>query len=122
MTKTNPRQSARLIRQARVRRKVRGTAERPRLCVFRSAAHIYAQVINDEKGVTLAAASTMSPELRTEVKGLKKVEAAKAVGRAIAEAAKKSGCRKVVFDRNGFLYHGRVKALSEGARDGGLDF
>jgi len=122
MTKTNPRQSARRMRQVRVRRKVRGTAERPRLCVFRSAAHIYAQVINDEQGVTLAAASTLSPELRTEVQGLKKVEAAKAVGRAIAAAAKTRGCLKVVFDRNGFLYHGRIKALSEGAREGGLDF
>lgn len=122
MTKTNPRQSSRRQRQARVRRKVRGTAERPRLSVFRSSGHIYAQVINDDQGVTLAAASTLSPDLRAEVKGLKKIEAAKAVGRAIAQAAKTRGCLKVVFDRNGFLYHGRIKALSEGAREGGLDF
>jgi large subunit ribosomal protein L18 len=122
MTNTNPRQAARWKRQARVRRKVRGTAERPRLCVFRSASHIYAQVIDDDRGVTLAAASTLSPDLRTAVQGLKKVEAAKAVGRAVAEAAKSRGCLAVVFDRNGFLYHGRIKALSEGAREGGLDF
>jgi len=122
MTKTNPRQAARWMRQARVRRKVRGTAERPRLCVYRSVSHIYAQLIDDDQGVTLAAASTLSPDLQATVKGLKKVEAAKAVGRAVAEAAKSRGCRKVVFDRNGFLYHGRIKALSEGAREGGLDF
>jgi large subunit ribosomal protein L18 len=122
MTKTNPRQLARLTRQARVRRKVRGTAERPRLCVFRSASHIYAQVVDDDQGVTLAAASTLSPDLKAEIEGLKKVEAAKAVGLAVAKAAKTRGCGKVVFDRNGFLYHGRVKALSEGAREGGLEF
>ena len=122
MTKTNPRQLARRMRQGRVRRKVRGTAERPRLCVFRSALNIYAQVIDDERGVTLAAASTLSPALKDGLKGLKKTEAAKAVGKAVAEAAKTRGCLKVVFDRNGFLYHGRVKALSEGAREGGLEF
>jgi large subunit ribosomal protein L18 len=122
MSKTNARLLARRQRQARVRQKVLGTAERPRLCVFRSTAHIYAQVIDDEKGVTLAAASTLSPGLKETLKGLKKAEAAKAVGQAIAEAAQSRGCRKVVFDRNGFLYHGRVKALSEGAREGGLDF
>jgi len=122
MTKTNPRQEARRMRQARVRRKVRGTAERPRLCVFRSALHIYAQVIDDDRGVTLAALSTLSPDLKTAVQGLKKVEAARAVGRAIAEVVKTRGFPKVVFDRNGFLYHGRVKALSEGAREGGLVF
>ena len=122
MTKTNPRQLARQTRQARVRRKVRGTAERPRLCVFRSASHIYAQVIDDERGATLAAVSTLSPDLKAAAQGLKKAEAAKAVGRAIAEAAKARGCLKVVFDRNGFLYHGRIKALSEGAREAGLIF
>ncbi len=122
MTKANARIASRLRRQARVRKKVLGTAERPRLCVFRSSAHIYAQVIDDEKGATLASVSTLSPGLKDTVKGLKKSEAAKAVGQAIAEAAKSAGCQKVVFDRNGFLYHGRVKALSEGAREGGLDF
>ncbi len=122
MAKVSVRFEARKKRQARVRKKVRGTAERPRLCVFRSVAHIYAQVINDETGATLAAVSTLSPQLRDSLKGLKKSEAAKAVGKAIAEAAKDKGCQAVVFDRNGFLYHGRVKALSEGAREGGLEF
>jgi len=122
MAKVNVRLEARKRRQSRVRKKVLGTGERPRLCVFRSVAHIYAQVIDDENGATLAAVSTLSPELKDAVKGLKKSEAAKAVGKAIAEAAKSKGCQKVVFDRNGFLYHGRVKALSEGAREAGLEF
>lgn len=122
MGKVNIRVVSRLRRQARVRKKVRGTGLRPRLCVFRSAAHIYAQLIDDEKGVTLAAVSTMSPDLKDSFKSLKKGEAAKALGKAIAEIAKGVGCSKVIFDRNGFLYHGRVKALSEGAREGGLEF
>jgi large subunit ribosomal protein L18 len=122
MTKANARVLARQKRQARVRKKVLGTSERPRLCVFRSTANIYAQVIDDEAGTTLAAVSTLSPGLKDTLAGLKKSEAAKAVGQAIAEAAKSKGCLKVVFDRNGFLYHGRVRALSEGAREGGLDF
>ncbi len=122
MAKVNPRPAARLRRQARVRKKVQGCAERPRLCVFRSTAHIYAQVIDDVKGATLAAVSTLSPELKDKLQGLKKAEAAKAVGQAIAALLKEKGCQKVVFDRNGFLYHGRVKALSEGAREAGLEF
>lgn len=122
MTKANIRLAARERRQARVRKKVQGTGERPRLCVYRSTAHIYAQVIDDVSGKTIAAVSTLSPALKDALKGLKKSEAAKAVGKAIAEAAQSQGCRQVVFDRNGFLYHGRVKALSEGAREGGLDF
>jgi large subunit ribosomal protein L18 len=122
VTKVNVRQDARLRRQARVRKKLTGTGQRPRLCVFRSASHIYAQLIDDEKGVTLAAASTLSPEVKESVKGLKKTEQAKAVGKAIGEAVKDKGFASVVFDRNGFLYHGRVKALSEGAREAGLNF
>lgn len=122
MSKANVRLAARERRQARVRKKVRGSGERPRLCVFRSTTHIYAQVIDDVTGKTIAAVSTLSPALKESLKGLKKSEAAKAVGKAIAEAAKGCGCQKVVFDRNGFLYHGRVKALSEGAREGGLEF
>lgn len=122
MSKANVRLAARERRQARVRKKVQGCGERPRLCVFRSTTHIYAQVIDDVTGKTLAAVSTLSPALKESLKGLKKSEAAKAVGKAIAEAAKGCGCQKVVFDRNGFLYHGRVKALSEGAREGGLEF
>jgi large subunit ribosomal protein L18 len=122
MAKDNPRLAARDRRRARVRKKVLGTAERPRLCVFRSAAHIYAQLIDDEKGVTLAAASTMSPDLRDRLKGLKKTDQAKEVGLALGRAVKEKGLEKAVFDRNGFLYHGRLKALSEGAREAGLNF
>ncbi|MDR3154213.1 MAG: 50S ribosomal protein L18 [Deltaproteobacteria bacterium] len=109
-------------RQRRVRKKVRGTAERPRLSVFRSARHIYAQLIDDVSGRTLAAASTLTASVKGSLGGLKKIEAAKAVGKAVAEAAKGKGYGAVVFDRNGFLYHGRVKALSEGAREAGLKF
>ena len=122
MAKVNERAAARERRRARVRKKVRGTTERPRLCVFRSASHIYAQVIDDGTGATLAAVSTMTPALKEGLKGLKKTEQAKLVGKALAEAAKEKGLGSVVFDRNGFLYHGRVKALSEGAREAGLIF
>lgn len=122
MGKTSLRALARERRQARVRKKVLGTAERPRLCVFRSTVHIYAQLINDVDGVTLAAISTLTPEVCGQVKGFKKTEAAKVVGQAIAKAAQDKGLKAVIFDRNGFLYHGRVKALSEAAREAGLDF
>ncbi|MEW5724077.1 MAG: 50S ribosomal protein L18 [Thermodesulfobacteriota bacterium] len=122
MGKTNPRTVARGRRQARVRKKVLGTAERPRLCVFRSAKHMYAQVIDDSAGHTLATASTLSPSIRDQIKGLKKTEAAKLVGRLVAQEAKAKGVSRVVFDRNGFLYHGRVAALSEAAREAGLEF
>lgn len=122
MSKVSARLVARQKRQARVRKKVQGTSERPRLCVFRSAAHIYAQIIDDEKGTTIVALSTLSPGLKDSLGGMNKADAAKAVGKAIAEAAKDKGCDRVVFDRNGFLYHGRVRALSDGAREGGLDF
>ncbi|MDR2350330.1 MAG: 50S ribosomal protein L18 [Deltaproteobacteria bacterium] len=118
----NMRAISREIRQKRVRKKVRGTEARPRLSVFRSAAHIYAQVINDENGRTLAASSTLDKSVKERLGGLKKLEAAKVVGKAVAELAKSRGIETVVFDRNGFLYHGRVKALSEGAREGGLIF
>jgi large subunit ribosomal protein L18 len=107
MGKMNPRIQARQRRQSRVRKKVLGTAERPRLCVFRSARHMYAQVIDDVSGLTIVAASTMSPALKDKVKGLKKTEAAKLVGKTVAEEAKTKGITTVVFDRNGFLYHGR---------------
>jgi large subunit ribosomal protein L18 len=122
VAKINERAAARDRRRARVRKKVRGTPARPRLCVFRSASHIYAQVIDDGSGATLAAVSTMTPALRDSLKGLKKTEQARLVGKALAEAAKEKGLGSVVFDRNGFLYHGRVKALSEGAREAGLNF
>lgn len=110
---------ARLRRHRRVRGKISGTASCPRLDVFRSNAHIYAQVIDDEAGVTLAAASSMDKGF--EGAGCN-VEAAKKVGLAVAKAAKAKGIEKVVFDRGGYIYHGRVQELAEGAREGGLNF
>ena len=110
-------------RKARVRRAIFAKAgDRPRLSVFRSSKQIYAQIIDDEKGHTLAAASTIEKTLREQLKTGANVEAARLVGKEIAERAKKAGVAKVVFDRGGYLYHGRVKALAEGAREGGLDF
>lgn len=106
----------------RVRKKVFGTPERPRLSVYKSLNHIYAQVIDDTKGKTLAAASTLSPEIRGEVKGKKNVAAAQMVGRLIAKKALERGIKKVVFDRGGYLYHGRIAALADAAREQGLDF
>lgn len=108
-------------RRMRVRKKVYGTAARPRLNVFRSLKHIYAQVIDDDRGITLVAASSLSPELRGKVNG-GNIEGAAAVGRLIAEKAKAKGISKVVFDRAGYLYHGRVKALADAARENGLEF
>jgi len=105
-----------------VRKKVRGTEERPRLNVYRSLKHMYAQIIVDTRGETLVSASTLSRELRGKLKSTGNVEAAKEVGRLIAKKALEKGIKKVVFDRNGFLYHGRVKAVAEGAREGGLEF
>jgi large subunit ribosomal protein L18 len=105
-----------------VRQKIRGTTARPRLSVFRSAAHIYAQVIDDQENRTLAAASTLSASLKDSLRGEKKSGQAKLVGKKVAELLLAKGVKDVVFDRNGFLYHGRVKALSEGAREGGLNF
>uniref|UniRef100_A0A7C4MMA9 Large ribosomal subunit protein uL18 n=1 Tax=Desulfatirhabdium butyrativorans TaxID=340467 RepID=A0A7C4MMA9_9BACT len=123
MGKTNPKYTARLKRKQRIRKNLTGTTDRPRLCVFRSAKHIYAQIIDDTSGKTMAAASTLEKEIAarlSEVKG--KVEKAKIVGKAIAERAKDKGIMRVVFDRNGYLYHGRVKAVSDGARENGLEF
>jgi large subunit ribosomal protein L18 len=113
---------ARRRRQNRVRAKIHGTAERPRLNVFRSNDNIFAQVINDDLGHTIASASTIDKELAAQVDGKTKSEAAKIVGQAIAERAKKAGVEAVVFDRAGFQYHGRVAALADGARDAGLKF
>ncbi len=110
-------------RKARVRRALRKKAgDRPRLSVFRSNKYIYAQVIDDRAGRTLAAASSNEPEMRKSLKSTGDKAAAEAVGKLIAERAKKAGVEKVVFDRGGYIYHGRVKALAEGAREGGLDF
>jgi large subunit ribosomal protein L18 len=105
-----------------VRRKVVGTAERPRLSVFRSLQHVYAQVIDDTSGRTLVAASTMDSKLREEIGQLDVQEQAKAVGRAIAERAKAAGIEQVVFDRGGYPYHGRIKAVADGSREAGLAF
>jgi len=110
-------------RKARVRRGVAANSGgRPRLSVFRSSEQIYAQVIDDANGVTLAAASSLEKPMREQLKTGANIEAAKRIGQAIAERAKAKGVTKVVFDRGGYLYHGRVKALAEGAREGGLEF
>jgi len=114
--------AARLKRHRRVRAAISGTAERPRLCVFRSAKNIYAQIIDDVAGVTLASASTMDPEVRAQLDGKDKKQAAELVGETVAKRAKDKGVEKVVFDRGGYLYTGRVEALANGARKGGLDF
>lgn len=112
--------SPRLRRRARVRKKVVGTDQRPRVCVFRSNKHIYAQVISDEQGKTVAAVSTLSDQLGDANKQKKGVALAKLVGLALARLCKEKNITEVVFDRNGFLYHGRVKAVADGAREGGL--
>ena len=118
MNSSQKRRNARLKRQARVRRKIRGTSERPRLSVFRSAKHIYAQIIEDTTGTTLAAASTLSKDV--ELTGGGNVQAAQAVGQAIARRALERNINHVVFDRNGFLYQGRILALADAAREAGL--
>ena len=122
MNASAERRQARSKRQARVRRNIRGTQERPRLSVFRSSKHIYAQIIEDVTGQTLAAASTVSKDIAKDLKNSGNVEAAKAVGEAIAKIALDKNIKQVVFDRNGFLYHGRVKALADAAREAGLTF
>jgi large subunit ribosomal protein L18 len=116
------RNEQRLRRHARVRKYISGTSERPRLAVFRSNAEIYAQVIDDVAGQTLAAASTLDRSLREKVKGLNKTEESRLVGKLVAERAKDKGITTVVFDRGGFRYIGRVKALAEAAREAGLVF
>jgi len=114
--------AARYGRHARVRAKVQGTASRPRLCVFRSLQHIYAQVIDDSRGHTLASASTIDPEIKGETNGKKKAAQAELVGILIAKRALSTGIKQVVFDRGGYKYHGRVKTLADAARQGGLKF
>lgn len=113
---------ARLKRHLRVRKKITGTAARPRLSVFRSSKHIYAQLIDDVQGVTIAAASTLDKELAANVGNGGSVEAARQVGELIAKRAKSKGFDKIVFDRGGYLYHGRIQALADAAREGGLEF
>ena len=119
----NQREIARRRRQQRVRKKVRGSDTLPRVCVYRSLKHIYAQIISDEQGVTLAAVSTLSPSIKGgKIKSRKSVDAAKHVGQALAQACKEKNISRVVFDRNGFMYHGRVKALADALREGGVKF
>ena len=106
----------------RIRKRMNGTAERPRLAIFRSQAHIYAPVINDESGTTVCTASSLDEGLKKQMKRGATVAAAKAVGKLIADRAKEKKVERVVFDRGGFLYHGRIKALADAAREGGLQF
>lgn len=113
---------ARKRRHRRIRAKIAGTAERPRLNVFRSIDHIYAQVIDDVAGRTIVSASTVDTDLRADMNGKTKKEQATLVGKAVANRAKTAGIETVVFDRGGYLYHGRIQALAEGAREGGLKF
>lgn len=122
MSSTNPRRQARFKRKQRIRKKLSGTSERPRLSVFRSARHIYAQVIDDSRGYTLASASSLEKAIRELTDRGDKSAVANRIGKIIAERAIEKGVESVVFDRNGFLYHGRVKAVSDGARKGGLEF
>jgi len=113
---------ARLKRKKRIRKSMFGTQQKPRLSIFRSARHIYAQIIDDVAGHTLASASTLEQVVKESPEYKNKVSVATLVGKLVAERANKKGIKKVVFDRNGFLYHGRVKAVSDGAREAGLDF
>lgn len=116
------RRVARQRRHKRVRKHVIGTPERPRLNVFRSLRHIYVQVVDDAQGVTLVSASTVDGEVKAKIQGLTKSQQARVVGSAVAERAVRQGITRVVFDRGGARYHGRVKALAEAAREGGLEF
>lgn len=116
------RKAARIRRHKRVRKHIHGTPERPRLCVYRSLTDIYVQVIDDEAGATMVAASSIDKDLRGKMNGKTKTEQARLVGEAVAERAKDAGVTKVVFDRGGFKYIGRVKALADGAREKGLEF
>lgn len=122
MSKNTSKNDARLKRQVRVRKKVKGSTERPRLNVFRSSRHIHAQIIDDVTGRTLVAVSTITPEIKAGLEYSGNIEAAKKVGAAIALKALENDIKTVVFDRNGFLYHGRVKALADAARENGLSF
>jgi large subunit ribosomal protein L18 len=122
MKKSATMRAARIRRHARVRRRVQGSAEKPRLCVFRSLSHIYAQVIDDVSRMTLVAASDMEKDVVSRANGKKKADVATLVGTLVAERAKQKGISRVVFDRGGYPFHGRIKALAEAARAGGLEF
>ncbi len=115
--------NSRLKKKIRVRKKISGTAERPRVAVFRSLKQVYAQIIDDASGKTLVAASSLSKDIANDIKGAKsKIEKSKIVGKHLAEKAIKAGIETVVFDRSGYRYHGRIQAIAEGAREGGLKF
>lgn len=122
MFKKVDRQAARTKRQLRIRKKISGTPERPRLCVYRSLNNIFAQIIDDVNGKTLASASTIDKKLRAEISNGGNMDAAKLIGKAIAERAKAAGINTVVFDRSGYIYTGRVQALAQAARESGLEF
>lgn len=122
MFKKRDRNKVRQIRHARVRKKVSGTPGMPRLCVFRSNTKIYAQIIDDSKGITLVQASNLDPALREQLNDLNKTGASKAVGKLVGERALKAGIDRVVFDRSGYVYAGRVASLADGAREAGLKF
>ena len=122
MGATEPKRLARIKRRQRIRKRIKGNETRPRLCVFRSARHIYAQIIDDARGLTLVSASSTEADIKQKDVFENKVALATFIGKKIGERAQEKGIKKVVFDRNGFLYHGRVKAVSEGARESGLEF
>ena len=122
MFKKRDRNEVRVIRHARVRKKISGTPEMPRLCVYRSLNHIYAQIIDDTKGVTLVSASTMDPAMKGQLDEVDKKGASKLVGKLLGERAVQSGIKTVVFDRGGYVYAGRVAELAAGAPEAGLDF
>ena len=122
MDRAKRKRQARLQRHARVRRRVRGTPERPRLCVFRSLKHMQAQIIDDTVGHTMVSANTLDAEVQAEAAGKSKSEQAKVVGDVLAKRAREAGITTVVFDRGGYRYHGRVAALAQAAREGGLEF
>jgi large subunit ribosomal protein L18 len=120
LRKNNPKEAMRIKRKIGVRKDVHGDGDRPRLTVFRSARHIYAQIINDETSTTLVQASSLDKAIRDAIKGKKKADVAKEIGKAVAARAKDKGIAKVVFDRNGYRYHGRIAAVADGAREAGL--
>jgi large subunit ribosomal protein L18 len=122
MKKSATTRAARIRRHARVRRRVKGSNEKPRLCVFRSLSHIYAQVIDDVSRVTIVSASDIEKDVASKAGGKKKADVATLVGTLVAERAKQKGITQVVFDRGGYPFHGRIKALAEAARAGGLNF
>ncbi|MBD3180707.1 50S ribosomal protein L18 [Candidatus Poribacteria bacterium] len=122
MSPKTDKKTARIKRHRRVKKKLSGTSERPRLCIYKSIKHIYAQVINDENGTTLVTRSTLSPDVQGELSDGNNIETAKIVGKAIGKAALDKGIEAVVFDRSGYRYHGKVKALADAAREAGLRF